>query len=75
MWAEWYRALAEAGLPPQQGLPRRMEVGGLARRCRRPQRRGSARTRGSATAWAGTAHPAADNRGRGTCGPERHVAL
>jgi len=22
MWAEWYRWLAEAGLPPQQGLPR-----------------------------------------------------
>lgn len=22
MWAEWYRALAEAGVPPQQGLPR-----------------------------------------------------
>lgn len=22
MWAEWYRALAEAGLPPHHGLPR-----------------------------------------------------
>ena len=22
MWAEWYRWLAEAGLPPQHGLPR-----------------------------------------------------
>jgi hypothetical protein len=22
VWAEWYRFLAEAGLPPQQGLPR-----------------------------------------------------
>lgn len=22
VWAEWYRALAEVGLPPQQGLPR-----------------------------------------------------
>jgi hypothetical protein len=22
VWAEWYRALAEAGLPPHQGLPR-----------------------------------------------------
>jgi hypothetical protein len=22
VWAEWYRYLAEAGLPPQQGLPR-----------------------------------------------------
>lgn len=22
MWAEWYRALAEAGLPPKHGLPR-----------------------------------------------------
>lgn len=22
LWAEWYRALAEAGLPPQHGLPR-----------------------------------------------------
>lgn len=22
LWAEWYRYLAEAGLPPQQGLPR-----------------------------------------------------
>ena len=21
-WAEWYRALAEAGVPPRQGLPR-----------------------------------------------------
>lgn len=30
VWAEWYRYLAEAGLPPQQGLPRdlwRWEIG------------------------------------------------
>ena len=43
VWAEWYRHLAERGLPPATAMPRDLWRWSRRRRGRRPLRRGAAR--------------------------------